>query len=232
VVKVSPTISSVIDLFTPDNQPNLDQHDTDFGSGGVLVLPDQPGPKPHLAVAAGKFGTMYLMDVDHLNGFNTTKNEVLGSYNAGPSWCGESYFVDADGAARIVTGGDNRVKVWKLSTSPKPSFSMVAQSNEYPSGQDPGVFTSVSSNGTSNTLVWMVSRPESASKPDIYLRAFNPDSSSPMAALFWTVAGEWPHISGNANLVPVVADGKVFVASYKQLRIFGLLPSGKKKQGK
>ena len=38
------------------NRANLDQCDADFGSGGVMVLPDQPGPKPHLAVAAGKVG--------------------------------------------------------------------------------------------------------------------------------------------------------------------------------
>jgi len=44
-------------------------------------------------------------------------------------------------------------------------------------------------------------------------------------------SGTWPNLSGNANLVPVVANGQVFVASYKQLQIFGLLPaSGKTKK--
>lgn len=62
VVKVSPTLTTVLDLFTPKNQATLDQFDADFGSGGVLVLPDQPRPKPHLAVAAGKAGTMFLMN--------------------------------------------------------------------------------------------------------------------------------------------------------------------------
>ena len=33
---------------------------------------------------------------------------------------------------------------------------------------------------------------------------------------------------GNANLVPVVANGEVFVASYAQLQIFGLKHAGKK----
>jgi hypothetical protein len=32
-----------------------------------------------------------------------------------------------------------------------------------------------------------------------------------------------PHHNANANIVPVVANGRVFGASYKQLRIFGLL---------
>ena len=53
VVKVSPNLSSVLSLFTPSNQSLLDQSDGDFGSGGVMVLPDQAGSIPHLAVAAG-----------------------------------------------------------------------------------------------------------------------------------------------------------------------------------
>jgi len=32
----------------------------------------------------------------------------------------------------------------------------------------------------------------------------------------------WRNTGGNANIVPVVANGRVFVASYKQLTIFGL----------
>jgi hypothetical protein len=39
-------------------------------------------------------------------------------------------------------------------------------------------------------------------------------------ALF-LAAGSWPNTLGNANIVPVVANGKVFVAANKSLRIFG-----------
>jgi hypothetical protein len=38
-------------------------------------------------------------------------------------------------------------------------------------------------------------------------------------------AGTWTHaVNSNANIVPTVANGKVYVASNKQLQIFGLLP--------
>ncbi len=60
VVKISPTLTTVLDVFTPSNQVSLDQGDVDFGSGGALILPDQQGSIPHLAVAAGKDGNMYL----------------------------------------------------------------------------------------------------------------------------------------------------------------------------
>jgi hypothetical protein len=39
------------------------------------------------------------------------------------------------------------------------------------------------------------------------------------------VAGSWPNITNNAYLVPTVAAGKVYVASYHELAIFGLLPT-------
>jgi hypothetical protein len=60
----------VLSVFTPSNEATLDNQDGDFGSGGVLVLPDQPGSTPHLAVAAGKFGQMYLMNEDSLGGYS------------------------------------------------------------------------------------------------------------------------------------------------------------------
>jgi hypothetical protein len=51
-----------------------------------------------------------------------------------------------------------------------------------------------------------------------------------MKVLFGKTAGRWPNLTGNANLVPVVANGHVFVASYKQLRIFGLTGGKEKKK--
>ncbi|HUO13475.1 MAG TPA: hypothetical protein VMX38_00700 [Verrucomicrobiae bacterium] len=229
VVKVSPNLGAVVDLFTPSNQANLDENDTDFGSGGVLVLPDQPGSTPHLSVAAGKFGSMYLMNTDNLGGYFTNKNNVLGTYSIGGCWCGQSYFVDADGAARVVSSGGTNVKIWKLSTSPKPALTRVASSGTIQDGQDPGFFTSISSNGSSNAIVWAVSRPISTQKPRIYLYAFNPDSGGLMTQLFKSFAGAWPNVGGNSNLVPVVANGEVFVASNKQLQAFGLTSGNKGK---
>ena len=118
VVKVSPTLTTVLDLFTPDNESILDQSDADFGSGGVLVLPDQPGATPHLAVAAGKDGNMYFMNADHLGGYSPTQNNVLGTYSIGGCWCGQSYFVDPDGTGRVVSSGGNSLGLWKVQTSP------------------------------------------------------------------------------------------------------------------
>ena len=223
VVKVSPTLTTVLDLFTPMNQATLDLHDTDFGSGGVLVLPDQPGPTPHLAVAAGKAGTMFLMNEDNLGGYSTLKNNVLGSYGVGACWCGQSYFVDPlDGLGRVVSSGGRLVNAWRVQTSPTVALIKVATSPSIGGAQDPGFFTTISSNGNAQPIIWAISHPPNTTAAPISLFAFDPDSGSTMVQLFAGTAGAWPNLGGNANLVPVVANGLVFVASNKQLQIFGL----------
>jgi hypothetical protein len=222
VIKVAPDLSSVLDLFTPANVKSLDEHDMDFGSGGVMVLPGQPGSIPHLAVAAGKTGQMFLMNEDNLGGFSTTGNNVLGTYNIGPCWCGESYFVDpVDGNARVVSSGGTSVMVWELQTSPAPSLTHVTSSSSI-NVHDNGFFTTVSSNGTASPVIWALARPTPTS-PALELYGFAPDlGGMAMTQLFEIQAGTWVKGGTNPNIVPVVANGKVYVASYKELSILGL----------
>jgi hypothetical protein len=174
VVRVSPDLSTVLDLFTPFNWAALGQNDGDFGSGGVLVLPDQAGSYPHLAAVAGKSGTMFLMNGDNLGGYSSTTNNVLGKYAIGACWCGPSYFVDpVDSLPRVVSSGGRNVVIWKLNTSPTTSLSWLGSSASIGGGQDSGFFTTVSSNGTSNPIIWALSRPTSTDL-SVHLYAFNP----------------------------------------------------------
>jgi hypothetical protein len=55
----------VADWFTPWNQAYLSQNDLDLNDA-VLLLPDQSGAHPHLALAVGKEGTIYLLDRDNM----------------------------------------------------------------------------------------------------------------------------------------------------------------------
>jgi len=236
VVKMSPTLTTLEDIFTPNNQASLDDGDVDFGSGGVLVLPDQPGSTPHLAVAAGKAGIMYLMNEDKLGGYSPTKNSVIGSYSIGGCWCGQSYYVDpVDGLARVVSSGGTAVEVWKVNTSPKVSLTTGSKLSSVSGQQDPGFFTTISSNGTASPIIWALSRPTVApgtGKTSLSLFAFDPDSGKNKKALKQLIrlsVGSWPNLGGNSNLVPVVANGQVFVASNKQLQVFGLLANKAKK---
>lgn len=219
-IKVSSDLTTVVNLFTPANWANLDQYDTDFGSGGVMILPDQPGTYPHLAVAAGKSGQMFFMNEDSLGGYSGNKrNYVLGTYGIGGCWCGESYFVDpSDDVARVVSSGGNQIEVFKLETSPTTRLVEILRSAPINTGQNSGFFTSVSSNDNANPIIWALSRPTSRLR--INLLAFNPEAK--MTQIFHATAGSWPNLGGDSNQVPTVANGKVYVASNKQLQIFGL----------
>ncbi len=222
VIKLSSDLSTVIDLFTPDDWPSLDEGDVDFGSGGVMVLPDQPGSDPHLAVAAGKDGNMYFMNEDNLGGYNSNSNNVLGTYYIGGCWCGPSYYVDpSDSIPRVVSSGGNNLQVYQVLTSPSPSLNQVSQSTTVTSPGS-GFFTSVSSSGTTNAIIWALSRPSGTGTGNVHLYAFNPDSGSTLSPIFNKSAGSWLYPTGNSNLVPVVANGQVIVASYEELNIFGL----------
>ena len=92
---------------------------------------------------------------------------------------------------------------------------------------DPGFFTSISSNGTSNPIIWAISRslPNTNNGAPISLYAFNPESGGSDHEELFQARRAHGRTGGNANLVPVVANGLVFVASNKQLQIFGLSPN-------
>ena len=84
VIKVSPDLSTVLDLL-PHSIGHVDQTRT-MGTSAPeesSVVPDQAGSYPHLAVAAGKSGTMFLMNGDNLGGYSSTTNNVLGKYAIG-----------------------------------------------------------------------------------------------------------------------------------------------------
>jgi hypothetical protein len=184
-----------------------------------------------MAVAVGKVGTLFLMNEDHLGGYSTKTNNVLGAYNVGNCWCGPSYFVDpSDGIGRVVTSGGHTVQVYKIQTSPKAALIKVSSSPYVAGTQFPGFFTSISSNGTASPIIWALSHPTVASGSPIYLYAFNPESlvGSSMQQILRTQAGTWPNTGGNSNLVPLVANGEVFVASHAQLKIFGIKSARKK----
>jgi len=239
VVKLSPDLKTVQSLFTPaggngSDYASLERTDGDFGAGGVMLLPTQPGPNPNMAVAAGKFGTMYLLNSNdlggHAEGPPSAPDRIFNSYTIGACFCGASYFRGTDGVGRVVSSGGNIARVWKVNTTANPSLSQESMSTPIVNGSNRGFFTTISSNGTvaNSQVIWAVGRPINTSPATITLYAFDPsaiDASGNMATLFSGAVGTWPQ-HGKANLVPTVANGKVYVASYKQLAIFGVSGGG------
>jgi hypothetical protein len=223
VVKLSSDLTKVTDFFTPSNVNHMS--DSDLSAGGVLLIPTQSGPIPNLAVALGKDGRMFFMNQQNLGKFTPGgPDKVLGTFPITQCWCAESYYKGSDGVGRVVSSGGNTIISWKLQTSPSVTLVRERTLSALVTGQDPGFFTSVSSNGTQSgtAVIWAVSRPTDTSPANVLLYAFDAASGS---LLFSATAGTWPN-SGNANIVPVVANGQVFVASNQQLAIFGPKAAG------
>jgi hypothetical protein len=223
VVKMSSDLTKVTDFFTPSNVNTMG--DNDLSAGGVLVIPTQSGPIPNLAVAVGKDGRMFFMNQQNLGKFTSGgPDKVLGTFPVGGCWCAESYYKGSDGVGRVLSSAGDTIISWKVQTSPSVTLVKERTLSGLVSGQDPGFFTSVSSNGTQSgtAVIWAVSRPTNTNPATILLYAFNAANGS---LLFSETAGTWPN-PGNANIVPVVANGQVFVASNQQLAIFGPITAG------
>jgi hypothetical protein len=154
---------------------------------------------------------MFLLRQGNLGGH--APGNYVASALIGECFCGESYYEGPDGVGRIVSSGGEHITVWlepslkQESTSPKLNTVFT------------GFFTSVSSNALQNAIVWAVSRPTNTTEVTLY--AYDPATAS---IVFSAAAGTWPNApDASSNIVPVVANGHVYVASYRQLTIWGLV---------
>ena len=224
VVKLKGDLTEITGLFSPNAHygsfsPDtvlLDQADEDLGAGGVLLVPQRGSA--FLAAIAGKDGRLFLFDR------SGTGLKLLQLRQGSACFCAPSYFTGPDGVGRIVASQGSAVQTFKI---PATSLSPEGTSTSVASGQDHGFFTTVSCHGSSafsncaNTpIIWAVSRPiSSTSGVDLY--AFSGLAGNGTYRLLFgpMKVGSWPNIGGNANIVPTVSNGLVYVASNKLLTI-------------
>src|SRR5579862_1216626 len=231
-------ILTLLDYFTPEEQSTLDSHDEDLGSGGVLLLPDQPGSFPHILVEAGKEGRIYVVNRDQM----TTNNS---HYCSGCS--SDPEIIEESGIPAVGAGGfgmfnsaaywNNTLYFWGVTdvmksipvTNGLPDFGHVTRGSI---GTDfPGAGISVSSNGTTagSAIVWAIDSSQYGSPgpgpgPAI-LYAF--DATNIPTVLYSSAQNAGRDAAGNAVkfTVPTVANGKVYVGSSTRVDVYGLLGS-------
>lgn len=143
-----------------------------------------------------------------------------------------------------MSSGGTQIGVWQVNSSPSPSLTQIHSSMDIGGSGDGGFFTSISSSGDANVIIWAVSRQSSdrycgtmvlhdhPCGPPPTLFAFQPvPGTLELKPLFQSPAGNWDLPPGrdvkssaaNSNIVPVVANGHVYVASYRELDIFGFV---------
>jgi hypothetical protein len=206
---------TVADFFTPWNQWDLAMADLDLASGGVLLLPDQPGAQPHLMVTAGKEGKIYLINRDDLGVYQrcgTTCDDVVQVTPLGSAAFGlPAYFNDR----LYYQGAGGVLKAFQLSNG-RLSTLPVSQTST-PFGWPPAT-PSVSANGVSDAIVWALE----VARFHAILHAYDAlDLSRELYASSQTPADQLG--VGVKFAVPTVANGKVYVGTESDLTVFGLL---------
>jgi Malectin domain len=208
------------DYFTPFNQNDLNNADADLGSGGALVLPDQPGPNPHLLVLAGKEGKIYLVNRDAMGHFTSGSDNVVQVLpNAiGGAWSMPAYF---NGAIYYNGNGDS-LKEFQLFNG------LLSATPETQSGNTlgyPGATPSISANRGSNGIVWTLQTDAYGSSGPAVLHAYEARDVS--RELYSTSeAGSRDTLGAAVKFtLPTIANGRVYVGTATGLEVLGLLPN-------
>jgi hypothetical protein len=224
--KIHPTTGAVVDYFTPYDQDILDSQNLDLGSGGSMLLPDQPGVHPHLIVGAGKNKTIYLVDRDNMGHFSSGSDSqiVQSLINIFPNGVEEPgnftspvYFQAASGSQYVYFGPvQDTIQAFQLTNgllSTAPVFHS-ATTYDYP-----GATLAISADGTAHPILWALERPGgySTGLPGV-LHAY--DATNLSTELY---SGSLGDVAVKFT-IPTVANGRVYVGAQAQIAVFGLLP--------
>jgi len=208
------------DYFAPFNIDELDAGDSDLGSGGPMLLPDQPGPHPHLAVIAGKAGTIYLVDRDHMGHYHAADDSHAvqtvpgrgGVYGSMAYWNHSLYVLsDSDqGALREFAVKDGKLS---LKASTESSFPRLCATPV------------VSASGSKDGVVWVL-RSKSWNGPDQPAALYAFDAANVAHQLY---SSEQKASRDRAGLalrfnMPTVVNGRVYVGARREVDVYGLLP--------
>ena len=213
-----------LDYFTPHDQVTLSAGDLDLGSGAALLLPDQSGTHPHLLATAGKNGTIYLIDRDNMGQFNPSNDSQIvqslvnifpnpggsisgGNFSTGVYFNGFVYFCPVDGSIQAF-----QLSNGLLSTAPTSQSSATYAF--------PGGMLAISANGTTNGILWAVQRVD-ATTPGVLHAYKATDLGTELYNSNQAGSRDTLDIAAKFN-IPLVANGKVYVASVSRLTVYGL----------
>jgi hypothetical protein len=206
VLRLSGSSLDLTDFFIPWDVAFINGHDLDLSGGSPVVLPDQEGPFPHVIVAAGKQGTIYVLDRDYLGRYAPSDSQiiqelvgVIGQIRGGPAyWNGKLYFSAKSDPLKMfpILGG---------MLSPAP---VVQTSARLTGAHTPAI----SANGNTDGVIWVINGGG--------LFAYD---ATTLAALYNS-----KHVASDALptvghfATQTVANGRVYVATRNSLEVYGL----------
>ncbi len=221
-VRVQPDGSlKPVDFFAPFDAPSLDGYDADFGSGGATGLPNEyfgTASIPHLAVAVGKQGYVYLLNRDSLGGVaqgpSGSDNVVQrlgprgGVWSRPGVWPGDGGYVYIPTASGSSAGGKLDVYKYGLSGTGLPSLSLAGSSEDaFGLGSGAPIITSegITSGSALVWVIWLANRTGNGAQ----LRAYDPVPVNGKPVLrFQTSIG-----IGSNYSTPGVGGGRLYVGN-------------------
>ena len=234
---------SIAGWFTPYDQSQLAQYDTDLGSGATVLFPTQTGSGPaNLLVQVGKEGVVYLIDRDNMGQYNATNNDQIRESFSGPAY--GLWGTPALWHNNFYVGGQgDSLKQFAFDPGTERFYETVA-SQTAQAFNYPGTTPSVSSQGSSHGILWAIDSslygyaspnggvncsvvpvPPACTGPAI-LHAYN---ATNLAVEYWnsTLAAGNRDQAGNAVkfVPPTIANGKVYVGTRTEIDVYGLLPN-------
>jgi hypothetical protein len=223
-LKLSPA-ATVVDYFTPHDQANMQVNDLDLGSAGPVLLLDQgSGSFPHLLISAGKGGTIYVINRDNMGHYNPTNDSQIvqsltAAFQNGSSDTGNfSSPVYFSGSVYFGAVNDG-IKQFQLTNGLLSTAPLSQSADTY---QNRGGTFAISADGTSNGILWAV-QDNGAGAPGVLhaydaanlaIELYNSNQAGSRDAL---------DVAAKSN-IPLVANGRIFIASKSALTVYGLLP--------
>ena len=211
---------SVRDYFTPSDESMMNAHDLDLGSGGPILLPDQPGPHPHLVLIGGKSHALFVLDRDHLGHLQSADgNSVLqvlqlgrGIYSAPAWWNGRLY----------VAASDDFLSEFVPDRGHFPDIAQFKSEHKF---ANPGATPAVSANGNQNGIVWVIETKVWNDFGDrtAILHAF--DANDVTHEIYNSEENSSRDRAGSAMrfTVPTIANGHVYVPAKGEIDVYGLI---------
>jgi len=208
---------AVADYFEMDNQAAENVNDVDLGSGGTLLVSqkDSSGKAWQLAIGAGKDTNLYVVDRANMGKFSASANHVYqelpgalpGGVFSMPAFFNGLLYYGPVGSPLLAFQFGNA----KLLASP---VARTANSFGYP-----GATPSISSNAAKNGIVWAMEN----SNPGV-LHAYDARTLLELYNSNQAANGRDHPGAGDKFMTPMIANGKVYVATPTGVAAFGLLP--------
>jgi hypothetical protein len=199
MIKLSGSLS-VQDYATPSNWSTLNNDDSDFGSGGAVLLPT------HYAVGMGKDGNLCLADINNMGHVGNFAQEFMAESTVG----------DTVGKSPVYWQGPSLQYLFVMhSYNPTKSFEFTG-TNIVTTPLGTASFTpndrcgglSLSANGTTDGILWEIGS-------DSNLRAYDAVN---FPNLLWSGSvGTYVKMT-----CPTIANGKVYVGTASNLSVYGL----------